>query len=76
MVTDEYVCALCGKPLSAATDFWADVDIDYPLQVGPDCHKRILAAGKEGVMGPNGHRLYPEGQYPGTEEWLREQEKP
>lgn len=67
MARGDATCALCGKPLrlrSGQEEYWAEIEYDFSLAVGPDCFKKIQAAGKAGLPRPGtDDRLYPEGTH-------------
>jgi len=57
-------CALCHKPIRGKKEYWAEIEYDFSLAVGPDCFKRIQAAGDTGLPRPGTNdRLYPEGTW-------------
>ena len=56
-------CAVCGKPLTSRKEDWAEIEYDFSVAVGSDCFRRVQRAGRQGVMGCNGYRFYPEGTF-------------
>jgi len=47
------VCALCGKRLTGKGEFWAFND-SFSVEVGPDCHRKIVTTGLEGLESGSG----------------------
>ncbi len=54
-------CYICGKKFQSAKRYQVDTRDDQIVYVGPDCYKRVMAAGDEGFAPlPKGYvKFYP-----------------